>query len=191
MVTTGIMLQHALAAAELLSARRASVPASCICHTVKPLDTRRCCCDPRGVEAGRDGRGARADRRPWQRGAEGLLRQARGSACPPCCGSACPTRFTHNYGSQDGLLKKHGLDAEQASRPPCRTSSPVRPRFPRPIRRRSAFEGVMYKVRYSYLLAAVRRSRAEILRGAAPTRRDRRFHARQAGRRVRGAVRRS
>jgi transketolase len=110
MVTTGIMLQRALAAADLLAAQgiRAGILHM---HTVKPLDTEALLQAIRGtrlvatleehVPSG--GLGSAV--------AEALIDKL-GSGLPAMLRLSLPDRFMHNYGSQDSLLKKHGLSAD-------------------------------------------------------------------------------
>jgi transketolase len=107
MVTTGIMLQRALAAADLLAARgiRAGILHM---HTVKPLDTEALLSAIRGtglvvtleehVPSG--GLGSAV--------AEALIDKL-GHGLPAMLRLSLPDRFMHNYGSQDSLMKKHGL----------------------------------------------------------------------------------
>jgi transketolase len=109
MVSTGIMLQRALAAADLLAAQgiRAGILHM---HTVKPLDTEALLQAMRGtrlvatleehVPSG--GLGSAV--------AETLIEKL-GSGLPAMLRLSLPDRFMHNYGSQDSLLKKHGLSA--------------------------------------------------------------------------------
>jgi transketolase len=107
MVTTGIMLQRALAAADLLTAQgiRAGILHM---HTVKPLDTETLLQAIRGtrlvvtleehVPSG--GLGSAV--------AEALIDKLC-AGLPPMLRLSLPDRFMHNYGSQDSLLKKLGL----------------------------------------------------------------------------------
>jgi transketolase len=107
MVTTGIMLQRALAAADLLAAQ--GIPAGILhMHTVKPLDTATLLQAARGtrlvvtleehVPSG--GLGSAV--------AETLIDKL-GPGLPAMLRLSLPDSFMHNYGSQDSLLKKHGL----------------------------------------------------------------------------------
>jgi len=107
MVTTGIMLQRALAAADLLAAQgiRAGILHM---HTVKPLDIETLLQAIRGtrlvvtleehVPSG--GLGSAV--------AEALIDKL-GHGLPAMLRLSLPDRFMHNYGSQDSLLKMHGL----------------------------------------------------------------------------------
>jgi transketolase len=107
MITTGIMLQRALAAADLLAAKglRAGILHM---HTVKPLDTETLLGAIRGarlvvtleehVPSG--GLGSAV--------AETLIDKL-GYGLPAMLRLSLPDRFMHNYGSQDSLMKKHGL----------------------------------------------------------------------------------
>jgi transketolase len=107
MVTTGIMLQRALAAADLLATLgiRAGILHM---HTVKPLDTATLLQAARGtrlvvtleehVPSG--GLGSAV--------AEALIDKL-GQSLPAMLRLSLPDCFMHNYGSQDSLLKKHGL----------------------------------------------------------------------------------
>jgi transketolase len=109
MVTTGIMLQRALAAADLLAAQgiRAGILHM---HTVKPLDAEALLHAIRGVKlvasleehVPSGGLGSAV--------AETLIDKL-GSGLPAMLRLSLPDRFMHNYGSQDSLLKKHGLSA--------------------------------------------------------------------------------
>lgn len=107
LVTTGIMLQRALAAANLLEAEgiRAGVLHM---HTVKPLDaeallqavpgTKLVVSLEEHVPSG--GLGSAV--------AETLIDKL-GGGLPAMLRLSLPDRFMHNYGSQDSLLKKHEL----------------------------------------------------------------------------------
>lgn len=107
LVTTGIMLQRALAAANLLDAEgiRAGVLHM---HTVKPLDaeallqavpgTKLVVSLEEHVPSG--GLGSAV--------AETLIDKL-GGGLPAMLRLSLPDRFMHNYGSQDSLLKKHEL----------------------------------------------------------------------------------
>ncbi|SDS22502.1 transketolase subunit B [Bradyrhizobium canariense] len=107
MVTTGIMLQRALAAADLLAAQGISAGILHM-HTVKPLDTEALMRAIQGVKlvvsleehvpAG--GLGSAI--------AETLIDNL-GGGLPAMLRLSLPDRFMHNYGSQDSLLKKHDL----------------------------------------------------------------------------------
>jgi transketolase len=107
MVTTGIMLQRALAAADLLAGQGISTGILHM-HTVKPLDAETLLQTIRGtrlvvtleehVPSG--GLGSAV--------AEALIDKL-GHGLPPMLRLSLPDRFMHNYGSQDSLLKKHGL----------------------------------------------------------------------------------
>jgi len=107
MVTTGIMLQRALAAADLLAAQGISAGILHM-HTVKPLDIEALLQTIRGIKllvsleehvpAG--GLGSAI--------AEALIDRL-GQGLPPMLRLSLPDRFMHNYGSQDSLLKKHEL----------------------------------------------------------------------------------
>jgi len=106
-VTTGIMLQRALAAADLLAGQ--SIRAGVLhMHTVKPLDTDALLQSIRGIRllvtleehVPSGGLGSAV--------AETLIDKL-GSGLPAMLRLSLPDRFMHNYGSQDSLLKKHGL----------------------------------------------------------------------------------
>ena len=107
MVTTGIMLQRALAAADLLAAQgiRAGILHM---HTVKPLDTDALLQSIRGISllvtleehVPSGGLGSAV--------AETLIDRL-GCGLPAMLRLSLPDRFMHNYGSQDSLLKKHRL----------------------------------------------------------------------------------
>jgi transketolase len=107
MVTTGIMLQRALAAADLLAADgiRAGILHM---HTVKPLDVEALLQAIHGVRlvvsleehVPTGGLGSAV--------AETLIDQL-GGGLPAMLRLSLPDRFMHNYGSQDSLLRKHGL----------------------------------------------------------------------------------
>jgi len=107
MVTTGIMLQRALAAAELLAAQ--GINAGILhMHTVKPLDAEALLQAIRGIKllvsleehVPTGGLGSAI--------AETLIDRL-GQGLPPMLRLSLPDRFMHNYGSQDNLLKQHGL----------------------------------------------------------------------------------
>ena len=107
MVTTGIMLQRALAAADLLAAD--GVRAGILhMHTVKPLDADALLQAINGVRlvvsleehVPTGGLGSAV--------AETLIDRL-GDGLPAMLRLSLPDRFMHNYGSQDSLLKKHGL----------------------------------------------------------------------------------
>jgi transketolase len=108
-VTTGIMVHHVLGAVKLLAGRGISCGIAHF-HTVKPLDEDTLVDLSAGVDAvvsveehtrigglGSAVLECLADR----------LREAK-----PVLRLGLPDRFTHNYGSQDGLLKHYGLDAD-------------------------------------------------------------------------------
>jgi transketolase len=107
MVTTGIMLQRALAAADLLAAQgiRAGILHM---HTVKPLDADALLQSIRGISllvtleehVPSGGLGSAV--------AETLIDRL-GCGLPAMLRLSLPDRFMHNYGSQDSLLKKHRL----------------------------------------------------------------------------------
>ena len=107
MVTTGIMLQRALAAADLLAVQgiRAGVLHM---HTVKPLDIDTLLSAIRGIRlvvtleehVPSGGLGSAV--------AEALIDKL-GQGLPAMLRLSLPDRFMHNYGSQDSLMKKHGL----------------------------------------------------------------------------------
>jgi transketolase len=107
MVTTGIMLQRALAAADLLASEGISAGILHM-HTVKPLDIEAVLAAIRGVKllvsleehvpAG--GLGSAI--------AEGLIDRL-GHGLPAMLRLSLPDAFMHNYGSQDSLMKKHDL----------------------------------------------------------------------------------
>jgi transketolase len=107
MVTTGIMLQRALAAAELLAAK--GIGAGILhMHTVKPLDTEALVQSARGIKllvsleehVPTGGLGSAI--------AEALIDRF-GGGLPAMLRLALADRFLHNYGSQDALLKQSGL----------------------------------------------------------------------------------
>jgi transketolase len=110
MVTTGIMLQRAVVAADLLAAQgiRAGILHM---HTVKPLDTDALLHSIGGISllvtleehVPSGGLGSAV--------AEALIDKL-GGALPPMLRLSLPDRFMHNYGSQESLLKKHGLAPE-------------------------------------------------------------------------------
>jgi transketolase len=106
-VTTGVMLQRALAAADLLAAD--GVRAGILhMHTVKPLDADGLLQAIHGVRlvvsleehVPTGGLGSAV--------AETLIDRL-GDGLPAMLRLSLPDRFMHNYGSQDSLLKKHGL----------------------------------------------------------------------------------
>lgn len=107
MVTTGIMLQRALVAADLLAADgiRAGILHM---HTVKPLDAEALLQAAHGVRlvvsleehVPSGGLGSAVAETLIDKLADGL---------PAMLRLSLPDRFMHNYGSQDSLLKKHGL----------------------------------------------------------------------------------
>ena len=107
MVTTGIMLQRALAAADLLAAQGISAGILHM-HTVKPLDVEALLQAIRGIRllvsleehVPSGGLGSAV--------AEGLIDRL-GHGLPAMLRLSLPDRFMHNYGSQDSLLKKHDL----------------------------------------------------------------------------------
>jgi transketolase len=107
MVTTGIMLQRALAAADLLAAD--GITAGILhMHTVKPLDADALLQAIDGVRlvvsleehVPSGGLGSAV--------ADALIDRL-GDGLPAMLRLSLPDRFMHNYGSQDSLLKKHGL----------------------------------------------------------------------------------
>jgi transketolase len=107
MVTTGIMLQRALAAANLLAAQ--GITAGILhMHTVKPLDIEALLQSIRGIRllvsleehVAAGGLGSAI--------AESLIDRL-GGGLPAMLRLALPDCFMHNYGSQDGLLNQHGL----------------------------------------------------------------------------------
>jgi transketolase len=107
LVTTGIMLQRALAAANLLEAEGIRTGVLHM-HTVKPLDaetllqavpgTKLVVSLEEHVPSG--GLGSAV--------AETLIDKL-GGGLPAMLRLSLPDRFMHNYGSQDSLLKKHEL----------------------------------------------------------------------------------
>ncbi|WP_291842037.1 transketolase C-terminal domain-containing protein [Bradyrhizobium sp.] len=107
MVTTGIMLQRALDAADLLAAQ--GVRAGILhMHTVKPLDVETL------LQATRDTRLVVTLEEHVPSGGLGsavieTLIDNRRTDLPAMLRLSLPDRFMHNYGSQDSLLKKHGL----------------------------------------------------------------------------------
>jgi len=130
MVTTGIMLQRALAAADLLAVQgiRAGVLHM---HTVKPLDIDTLLSAIRGIRllvtleehVPSGGLGSAV--------AEALIDKL-GQGLPAMLRLSLPDRFMHNYGSQDSLLKLHGLApnsivaaVERAVRLPVAPSPPL------------------------------------------------------------------
>src|ERR1700748_3600951 len=107
LVTTGIMLQRALAAADLLKAE--GIDAGVLhMHTVKPLDSETLLQAVRGTKlvvsleehVPSGGLGSAI--------AETLIDRL-GGGLPAMLRLSLPDRFMHNYGSQDSLLKKHEL----------------------------------------------------------------------------------
>ena len=130
MVTTGIMLQRALAAADLLAVQgiRAGVLHM---HTVKPLDIDTLLSAIRGIRlvvtleehVPSGGLGSAV--------AEALIDKL-GQGLPAMLRLSLPDRFMHNYGSQDSFLKLHGLApnsivaaVERAVRLPVASSPPL------------------------------------------------------------------
>ena len=130
MVTTGIMLQRALAAADLLAVQgiRAGVLHM---HTVKPLDIDTLLSAIRGIRlvvtleehVPSGGLGSAV--------AEALIDKL-GQGLPAMLRLSLPDRFMHNYGSQDSLLKLHVLApnsivaaVERAVRLPVAPSPPL------------------------------------------------------------------
>jgi transketolase len=107
MVTTGIMLQRALAAADLLASQGISAGILHI-HTVKPLDIEAVLQAIRGVRllvsleehVPTGGLGSAI--------ADGLIDRL-GHGLPAMLRLSLPDAFMHNYGSQDSLMKKHDL----------------------------------------------------------------------------------
>jgi transketolase len=130
MVTTGIMLQRARAAADLLAAQGIRVGVLHM-HTVKPLDVEALLQTIRGTrlvvtleEHVPSGGLASAV-------AEALIDKL-GHGLPAMLRLSLPDRFMHNYGSQDSLLKLHGLApssivaaVERAIRLPVAPSPPL------------------------------------------------------------------
>lgn len=107
LVTTGIMLQRALAAADLLEAE--GIAAGILhMHTVKPLDAETLLQAVRGTKlvvsleehVPSGGLGSAV--------AETLIDKL-GGGLPAMLRLSLPDRFMHNYGSQDSLLTKHEL----------------------------------------------------------------------------------
>lgn len=109
MITTGVMTERCLRAAELL-ANRKIVAGVLHCHTVKPLDN----------DAARDfSRGLRLLVTVEEHVATGGLGSAvidgllaAGDPIPPVLRLSLPDAFPHHYGSQDDLLSFAGLQPE-------------------------------------------------------------------------------
>jgi transketolase len=108
-VTTGIMVHHVLAAGKLLAARGIRCGVAHF-HTVKPLDEETLLDLASGVEAVVT---VEEHTRIGGLGSAVLECMADRMTVPkPVLRLGLPDRFTHNYGSQDSLLKHYGLDAE-------------------------------------------------------------------------------
>jgi transketolase len=108
-VTTGIMVHHVLLAAKMLAERGIACG---VAHfpTVKPLDDRTLLDLAAGVDAVVT---VEEHTRIGGLGSAVLECLADRLRTPkPVLRLGLPDRFTHNYGSQDGLLAHYGLDAE-------------------------------------------------------------------------------
>jgi transketolase len=108
-VTTGIMLQRALAAADLL-AESGTVCGILHLHTVKPLD-RAAILD----WTARAQLVATLEEHVLAGGLGSAVLETiadAGAAMPRLLRLGIPDVFTHNYGSQDALLKRYGLHPE-------------------------------------------------------------------------------
>jgi len=106
--TTGIMVHHVLNAAKLLAERGISCGIAHF-HTVKPLDADALVDLASGVEAVVT---VEEHTRIGGLGSAVLECLADRLRTPkPVLRLGLPDKFTHNYGSQDGLLKHYSLDA--------------------------------------------------------------------------------
>jgi transketolase len=108
-VTTGIMVHHVLGAAKLLAARGVHCGIAHF-HTVKPLDQDTLIDLAAGVESIVT---VEEHTRIGGLGSAVLECLAdRLAVAKPLLRLGLPDRFTHNYGSQDSLLKHYALDAD-------------------------------------------------------------------------------
>ena len=107
--TTGVMVHHALGAAKLLAERGIACGVAHF-HTVKPLDADTLVDLASGVDAVVT---VEEHTRIGGLGSAVLECLAdRLRVSKPVLRLGLPDKFTHNYGSQDGLLRHYGLDAE-------------------------------------------------------------------------------
>lgn len=106
--TTGVMVHHALGAAKLLAERCIACGVAHF-HTVKPLDADTLVYLAGGVDAVVT---VEEHTRIGGLGSAVLECLADRLRVPkPVLRLGLPDKFTHNYGSQDGLLRHYGLDA--------------------------------------------------------------------------------
>ncbi len=108
-VTTGIMVHHVLGAAKLLAGRGIACGVAHF-HTVKPLDADTLADLAGGVEAV-----VTVEEHTRIGGLGSAVLEClseRLRASKPVLRLGLPDRFTHRYGSQDGLLKHYGLDPD-------------------------------------------------------------------------------
>ena len=108
-VSTGVMLSRALAAAETLAGDDGINCGVLHMHTVKPLDAEALIRLARGVRLVVT---VEEHTRVGGLGSAVLeaLHDAPGSRPPPVMRLGIPDVFSHKYGSQDDLLRLHGLD---------------------------------------------------------------------------------
>ena len=179
LATTGIMVYHVLGATKLLAERGIACG---VVHfpTVKPLDATTLLDLASGVDAVVT---VEEHTRIGGLGSailEGLSDS--GVFDKPVLRLGLPDRFTHNYGSQDGLIKHYGLNADGIAAAVAKFMA-----HPETEQRASLMSAdrPMFKVRYSYLRSSSP-TRAQSSRAAA-LRADRRLHPGQARRRVRAA----
>lgn len=106
-VTTGVMAQRALAAADLLAAGGIACGVLHM-HTVKPLDVEALVAAARGARLL-----VAAEEHSRVGGLGGAVLEALSDALPgtlpPVLRLGLPDAFAEGYGSQDGLLEKYGL----------------------------------------------------------------------------------
>lgn len=106
--TTGIMVHYVLGAVKLLEAKGIDCGVVHF-HTVKPLDEATLLGVAAGVEAVVT---VEEHTRIGGLGSAVLECLSDRSAAKPVLRLGLPDHFTHNYGSQEGLLQHYGLDAE-------------------------------------------------------------------------------
>jgi transketolase len=109
LVTTGVMTERALRTADLLVADGIRCGVLHM-HTVKPLDA-----EALFRFAGAARLTVTAEEHLRTGGLGGAVAEAfadRGGPLPPLLRLALPDAFIHRYGSQDGLLRRHGLHPE-------------------------------------------------------------------------------
>ena len=104
--TTGIMVHHVLQAATLLAAKGIHCGVVHF-HTVKPLDETTLLDLAAGVHSV-----VTVEEHTIVGGLGSAVLECLQAACKPVLRLGLPDKFTHNYGSQDGLLKHHGLTAD-------------------------------------------------------------------------------